>query len=545
MRLHLVAVASLAVSAVACTNDLGPRPEPPVLNVTAPARGLMQEGLSTVQVTGTVAPSPSGSPVTKVEVNGVIAEVAPDGAWSALVTVRPGPNFIATTATAADGGVADDTRGVVTGRFLPYDTQIANALSAGLSKEAFATLADTAEQLIATTDLGALVMPMNPVVKKGLASDGSEDCLYGKVSVRPGLDLSTADLAIVPGDAGLALDATIHDLYIPLHARYAAVCIDGDTDITIRATTARIRGTIAVTAANGRFDVKLEGAQVSFTGFDLSASGVPGAVISLLDLNNEIGKVLANAMEKMMGPMVQQAIAGVHIGPQTLSLLGKDVTVEVAAAGVGFDETGAEIALDSKITVAGSDRKFLFTEDQVPPSRGANGFQLAVADDTMNQLLTGFWAAGGLDLTIPKNLGNYDAITLEAKLPPIVTAGPEGTLHITMPDLIAHLTNRGDEITVVAMNVDMGLKVQPNPSNPNIAQLSIEPPRIVADVISDLSGMPDESIENLLPFMIDHELQTFAPLLAAVPIPAVAGIRVSNLSIGTTGGYVTVAGDIR
>jgi len=71
---------------------------------------------------------------------------------------------------------------------------------------------------------------------------------------------------------------------------------------------------------------------VSFTGFNLSASGVPGAVLSLLDLNNEIGKVLANAMEKMMGPMVEQAIAGVHVGPQTLSLLGKDVTVEVAKA---------------------------------------------------------------------------------------------------------------------------------------------------------------------------------------------------------------------
>ena len=238
MRLHLFAVASLAVSAVACTSELTPPPEPPVLMVTAPARGTMEAGLTQVQVQGTVAPSSSGAAITKVEVNGAIATVAPDRSWSALVPLRPGANVIETKAIAADGGTADDTRGVVTGRFRPAGSRVDNAISAALSKAAFTTLATTAENLVATADLGALVMPMNPVVKKGLASDGSEDCLYGKVSVRPGLDLSTADIAIVPGDDGLALDVALHDLYIPLHARYAAACLDGDTDLTIRVSSA-------------------------------------------------------------------------------------------------------------------------------------------------------------------------------------------------------------------------------------------------------------------------------------------------------------------
>lgn len=544
MRLHLVAVASLAVSAAACTNDLGPRPEPPVLTVTAPERGLMQEGLTSVEVRGTVAPGPSGVKVASVEVNGALATVADDGSFSAFVPVHPGANFIATKAIAEDGASADDTRGVITGRFLASNTMIANAISAALSKEAFATLGDTAAELVATTDLGALVMPMNPVIAKGL-SNGEEDCLYGKVSVRPGLDVQSADIAIVPGDSGLALDVTLSGLFIPLHARYAAACLDGDTDITIRATTARVRGTIAVTASGGRFHVTLESPIVSFTGFNLSASGVPGAVLSLLDLNNEIGNVLADAMEKFVGPMVEQAVAGVHIGPQTVPLMGKNVTVEVAAAGIAFDTAGAEMILDSKIQVGGSDRRFFFTDDQVPPTRGTAGVQLAIADDTVNQLLTGFWAAGGLDLTIPKNLGNYDAIRLEAKAPPIVTGTAEGSLRIVMPDLVAHLTQHEQEITTVAMNVEMGLKVTPHPTVANIAQLSIEPPTISADVLFDVSGMPDAALEDFLPFMIEHELATFAPLLAAVPLPAVAGIRLSNLNVGTTGSYVTVSADIR
>src|SRR5262245_15027902 len=117
MRITAIAVATFAVSVVGCTTDLAPPPEPPVLTVTAPERGLMQAGLSSVQVMGTVAPGPSGARVEAVVVNGVPADVAPDGRWSAFVPLRSGVNFVETRATAADGGAADDTRGVITGRF--------------------------------------------------------------------------------------------------------------------------------------------------------------------------------------------------------------------------------------------------------------------------------------------------------------------------------------------------------------------------------------------------------------------------------------------
>ena len=98
---------------------------------------------------------------------------------------------------------------------------------------------------------------------------------------------------------------------------------------------------------------------------------------------------------------------------------------------------------------------------------------------------------------------------------PTVTAGADGAMRITMPDLIVHLTRQGDEITIVAMTVDMALKVTPHPTVPTIASL---------------------------PIMIELELATFAPLLSAVPLPAVAGVRLTNLNLGTTGSYVTLSG---
>lgn len=545
MRTKLIAVAMI-LPVWACTDDgVTPPPESPELVVTSPARGTMEAGLAWVEVQGTVAPSPSGSPISKVEVNGNIATLAEDGSWSVMVQVRPGVNLLETKATAKDGGTADDTRGVVTGTFRGPDATIENALSAGLSKQTFAVLGRKAADLVEQVDLAAMVMPMNPVVAKGLSSSGEEDCLFGKVNVLPGLDLTTASIGIVPNDDGLALDVAINGLVIPTRARYAAACINGSSNITVRATTARVRGQIGVTASGGRFHVTLENPQVTFTGFDVQASGVPGAVIDLLDLDNEIGGVLATAIEKFVGPMVQDAIEGVKVGPQTMAVLGKNVTVNVAAAGVGFDSEGAEMALDARIQVGGGARSFLYTDDQVPPMRTGAHVDLAIADDTINQLLTGFWAAGGLDLTIPKNMGSYDAITLEAKLPPVVQPGSEGTLRITMADLLVHLTNRGDEITVLAMNVDVALKVEPNAINPGLASITITPPVIRADVVMDKTGMTPETLESVMPIMIEHMMSTFTPLLSVVPVPSVAGLEIEDLNLATVGGYVAASATIR
>lgn len=545
MRSRLL-VASLLTAAVACTSDdLGSRPEPPALTVTSPARGTMREGLTTVTVTGTVGPSASGAAVAAVTVNGVAAEVAPTGEFSATVAVRPGANLIETKATSTDGGIADDTRGVVTGSFRPAGATVDNAMAMMVSAEAFTVLGNTAAQLAATTDLGALVAPMNPVIAKGL-SDGEEDCLFGKVDVRPGLDLDTASVALVPGDAGLAVDVTLRQLHIPLYARYAAACIRGSSNITIRATTARLRGTIAVDVAGGRFHVELVAPQVTFTGFDVDASGVPGAVISLLNLEDEIGRVLGDAVEKFIGPMVEETVAGVKVGPQTIAVLGESLTAEFAAAGVGFDAAGAEMLLDTKLTVAGGSHGFVFTDTQNPPMRGAHGFQLAIADDAVNQVLSGFWSAGGLTRTLPEHLGNYDAMSLEPLLPPTVATGADGALRLTMPDLILHLTSAGDELTTVALTVDAQVQVLPHPSAPNFVTLALGTPTIKADVIHDLTGIPPAGLEALLPRLALQMTEQFMPLLQAVPLPALpGGLRVNDLRVGADADYLVIQGDLQ
>jgi hypothetical protein len=529
----------------ACTQTETPdRPEPPQLQVLSPERGTMTPGLATVEVRGTVAPSPdSGADIARVEVNGMAARLDGLGNWSANITLAPGANIITTIATDTDGATADDQRGLITGDLRPLDTTIENAIAAGLSAAAFDKLGDTAAALVTNTDLGAFVAPYNPVVAKGL-TNGEEDCLYGKVSVKPGLDINTAYLALVPNNTGLALDAELVGVNIPLHARYAAACLDGDTDISITAQRARIRGTLAITVVNGRFDVRLMNPTVTFTGFMLNAGGVPGAVLDLLDLDQEIADTLAWAVERFMAPLVNQALAGVSVGPQNVNLLGHQLRVAVAPAGVAFDAAGAEVVLDAALTMQGANTKFVYTENQVPPGRGNAGVALAVADDSINQLLAGFWASGGLNMQMEKDLGMFDQLRIDAMLPPVVSTDADGSMKLVMSDMMLELRDQGVMLARTAITMEMKLKVEPAAST-YAAKISIEMPTLRADIIENIQGIPDAQLEQLLPRAVESEIATFAPILGAVPLPAVQGIVVTDLHMGGDGGYITISADIQ
>lgn len=541
---HLAIVGIVSLSAAACTGGVtADRPEPPLLQVLSPERGTTRPDLTQVEVTGTVLPSPdTASPISYVEVNGVRADLNAAGDFRVAITLRPGTNLINTVATAVDGGAASDIRGFLTGDMRPLDQRIENAMSAGLSAQAFDKLGDTAATLVAQSDLGSFVAPYNPVIAKGL-TNGEEDCLYGKVSVRPGLDITNAFISLSPDDNGLVLDADLVGLVIPLHARYAAACLDGDTDMTVTASRARIRGSLAITVVGGRFDVRLVNPTVTLTGFDVDADGVPGAVIDLLDLDNEIADTLAWAVERFMAPMVNKALAGVEVDDPALPLLGQTMMVDMAPAGVAFDATGAEVVLDAALTVAGAQASYVYTENQNPPARGDAGFVIALADDALNQALAGFWSQGAMNFALEKDLGMFDAVRLEPKLPPVVGPGDGGALRLVMADLMVDFISKGEVMARVAMTVEMQLKIEPA-ANPYAAHVSLELPTLRANVLENIMGIPDSELEKLFPAAIESTIGTFAPILNAVPLPSVYGISVSDIRLGGNAGYVTLSGDL-
>ena len=174
-------------------------------------------------------------------------------------------------------------------------------------------------------------------------------------------------------------------------------------------------------------------------------------------------------------------------------------------------------------------------------SRLNTGVELALADDTINQVMAGFWAAHALDKSIAKDLGLADAITLHAMLPPVVSTGADGAMHLTMGDLIATLSKAGVPVTTMAVNVEVALQASPSPIDPTVVKLSLGLPTIATDIIEDTSGLDQDSLARLLPAMIQMQLDGFAPILGSIPMPAVSGIRPVNVQVGGSAGYIKLA----
>lgn len=133
--------AGLALLASACTDD-GLTPKlPPELKVTSPVRGTLREGLTTIEVAVDGRRQPETEvAVARVEVNGVAAAVDTAGNFTAQIPLHAGANIIKTVAVGTDGAEQYDTRALVTGEFQPLASAVDNALSAGLSKQAFVRL---------------------------------------------------------------------------------------------------------------------------------------------------------------------------------------------------------------------------------------------------------------------------------------------------------------------------------------------------------------------------------------------------------------------
>ncbi|HEX9710846.1 MAG TPA: Ig-like domain-containing protein, partial [Candidatus Thermoplasmatota archaeon] len=100
---------------------------PPGVALTSPADGLTT-GNSTLRISGVTEPG------ARVTVNGLVAQVAPNGSFSLVVPLEPGPNTVRVFATDAAGNTAT--------AFLTVDYRDASSASAARVAELEAALAD-------------------------------------------------------------------------------------------------------------------------------------------------------------------------------------------------------------------------------------------------------------------------------------------------------------------------------------------------------------------------------------------------------------------
>jgi hypothetical protein len=539
---NLLTVTGLTFLAAACDGGPTPPKDPPVLKVTSPQRSLVQSAAGSLTVQGTVAPSDNNVAVDKVLVNDVQATVAADGSFTATVQIQPGATLIHTVATGKDGGQATDTRSVQAGMLRAPGANIDNALTVSLSSDAFAKVAAAAGPLIKQADISAMLAPMQPMQNAG----GGPDCLYDMAYVDT-VTLSDAHISLVPVQDGLQFSAEIDGLDTHAHVNYAVACIDGHTNIHVTSSKVIVSGTLDITpnGMNG-FTTKLVNPNVDIQGLNVSASGLPGTILDMIDMNGLIASVAEKGAEQFMGPMVNQAF-GALAGPQQLNVLGKTINLQVAPSAVSFDTSGGLVVLDSKFLIQGAENSpgFIYTDNGMPSLDPGNGFQLGLADDLANEMLAQLNALGMLAISMPASAGTFDSTDIAMTVPPMISADPaDGKMRLVLGDMMMTFKSQGQVVGKAAVNAKIDLKIDSANNGYGVA-VNLGTPDINVDVLDDtqnLTHFSDQDLGNAVELCVGSQIDSISKLLTAVPLPSVAGLQMINLSVGSDDGYVMVQG---
>lgn len=528
-------------TAMACVGEM---PPPPELKVTSPDRGLVQGGGGRVTVEGIARPGVSGSKIARVEVNDVPATVDADGSFVATVDVADGATLLKTVAVSEEGGAAIDARAVHAGELRPVGSTIERAVIASLSAQSFARLAEAAGPAVQSMNLQAMLAPMQPIANLG------DSIANVKLSVTR-LTLGDVKFTLVPVEGGLQFSAEFGALDVGANAAYGGtLVIDGSTSVRATADKVTIAGTLTVTP-NGTsgFTVAIASPRVATTNLRLNASGLVGAVLDLVNdnLQSTVADIATSSAEQALTPMINQAF-GTLAGEQRFDVLGRQLEMEASPAAVAFSPAGAQVTINLAIKIAGSEgsRGFIYTPNGTPDLDLGNGVQVGLADDLINEMLAEVHALGLLDIHLEEDVGVFDTLDIKLLVPPMISANaPDGALHLVLGDMIASLSNDGDEIIRAAINAQVDLQAKRGGSDDEIA-LEFGRVGLVVNLLDTETGENDAAgITDAAAAGIDLQLASMSQFLVKVPVPSVAGVSLDSLSLRGDSGYLVMAGRLR
>jgi hypothetical protein len=363
--------------------------------------------------------------------------------------------------------------------------------------------------------------------------------------------MSDAKISLVPVNGGLSFSAELDGLDVPGHMNYAALCVDGSNTTRVQASKVVVSGTLDVTPDGMMgFKTSLSGENVQISGLNISASGIPGAVLDILPLSWAIEKVAPIAAKLFMEPMMNKALGGLA-GPKTLMALGKTITVEVDPSDITFDSEGGLVTLDIKMLIAGTENSkgFIFTDNGYPTMDPGDGLELGLADDLANSMISQLVATGLLSINMPAAGGTFDGTALSMTSPPMISADPaDGMMRLILPDMISTFTLGGKPVGKAAINASIDLKITPANNGYGIA-INLGTPDIHANALDDIPNdtmLADADLGKAVELSLSAQIASISALLGSIPLPALpAGLTMKNLSITSDDGYVMMAGTLQ
>ncbi|MDB4961222.1 MAG: hypothetical protein JWP01_1221 [Myxococcales bacterium] len=539
--MRAIVVASLLSGLIGCSADMSSS-EPPVLEVTSPTRGTTMEG-DQVTVTGTVQDDHKG---VRVTVNGTTVTPSADGSFTATVPARAGIEIIETHAIDSDGNDVRDVRAVLAGHLEATDGTIASPVGARVSAAALTTVGNLIGSTVEKVDFTAAAQAMNPVYN-------NTGCLGAKIDITT-ISIANIDVGMVPTTGAITTAVAIDDVTVKMHANFKVACIGGSTNITVRTTKARINGALGLAVTGGKLTSSLPNATVALDGFTVDIGGVPGAIESLLkgEARKAAEKALTNLVKDKVPTFANTALEGLVAKPYTAGILGHDTRVMVTPKELVLSSEGLYVAVDTKLAVAGGEGG-MFVSNPAPMSASlmtsTSGLGVAIANDAVNQLFSGLWAAGAMEQTLPiesvgvvASLLDDDAKTvgIELMLPPTVSSAGSA-LTLSVGDMIVTVKDAsGVEIQKLALSLSTTLAA--SPTQTGAVTLAVGTPTLYAQVLAQTDAvdrpLTSEQVEGIITGVWGVVGGQADSALANLPMPTISGVTLGAPSVEGRDGFV-------
>ena len=302
----------------------------------------------------------------------------------------------------------------------------------------------------------------------------------------------------------------------------------------------------------------INGLNVSLSGW----SSVLNFIVNLFEgtiadlLEDEVSNVLSNEVPPLLNDFLQslELVA-------SFDLMGTVFTLEALPSSIFADDNGLGFGLETNIMADGwalNDTGLgSFAEGYTAPNFAANsGYNIAISTDVINQLLYQVWGAGFISQEISlSELGVAASdievifpnssdlqITIEPLLPPVVTYA-SGALQLEMGELYLAVHNgvyaagdiRLELYTHIFAPIDMTV------SSTSILA-TVGEPNTFFDVVYPTEGA--QGTEALLNAIIPMLLPTFTDAISEIPLPAFAGVTLSNINSSVDNGHLTLTGNV-